>query len=604
MPIARRGVFVLIAFVTGAYYLWCARANGQQFLWHYDLGGYYNYLARGFLRGHLYVDLEPSPKLLALPDPYADTVDASIKMHDMALYGGHYYLYHGAAPAVLIFVPWRRLTGHDMPENFASAMFCLVGFLFSAGTLQRLLHLTKANVSAAVFGALLIALGVCQGVPHLLNRTWVYEIAIGGGYCCISAAVFCLAHSVQSARRPWWLAASGIAFGLAIGCRPHLGLAGTIAGGALAIQFQRARRPAAILPFLVTFAAVGAALAIYNYQRFGNPFEFGVHYLLGNSALNRTELAPRYVLPGLYYLLFCPPDFSRVFPWVRLAFRYPFHVSGYFLEPTAGSIFLAPFLAGVVFVPLARGARMMLGIVLASAAAIMLFVAGTGFTSQRYEVDFLPLTMIAATAGFGVAITRWTGKPRALLTAALFLLVAAGVLTNVALGITGPYDDLLKNRPASYVRLARWFTPFEGFRPLLNPFVDVEFTAVFVPHEEGFREPVLSLGGQTYGDVLVVEHHPEELRLISKSSSSVETREIENGGPQPRRFHITYHPASHKLSVSIDGQVILEHSIPWLITAPAQLAVGANQIDHEISVARFTGRTENVHTAIRAGPRP
>ena len=48
MQIARRAVLVTVAFLVGTYYFWCARATGQNFLWGYDLGGYYNYLARGF----------------------------------------------------------------------------------------------------------------------------------------------------------------------------------------------------------------------------------------------------------------------------------------------------------------------------------------------------------------------------------------------------------------------------------------------------------------------------------------------------------------------------------------------------------------------------
>jgi len=220
VQIARRAVLVTVVLLVGAYYFWCARATGQNFLWGYDLGGYYNYLARGFARGHLYADIEPSPKLLALPDPYAAAVDDSLRMQDMALYRSHYYLYHGAAPAVLLFTPWRLVTGHDVPENFALAVFCFAGFLFSAGTLLRLLWLARAEVSPFMLALLLLALGVCQGVPYLLNRIWVYEIAIGGGYCCLAGALFFLARSIGSARPSSWLAASGLMFGLSIACPP------------------------------------------------------------------------------------------------------------------------------------------------------------------------------------------------------------------------------------------------------------------------------------------------------------------------------------------------------------------------------------------------
>jgi hypothetical protein len=590
VPTARRTVFLAISILVGAYYLWCALATGHPFQWGYDLGGYYNYLARGFAKGHLYADLEPSPALLAVPNPYASGPHDSLKVHDMALYHGRYYLYHGPAPAVLLFTPWRLVTGHDVPENFALPLFCLAGFLFSAGTLLRLLALARVEISPALLAVLLVGLAVCQDVPFLLSRIWVYEIAIGCGYFCLSAAVFFLARAIESRRAPTWQAASGLMFGLAIGCRPHLGLAAVIATIALGLFFARKRRLRAIIPFLVPLIAAGLAIAVYNYQRFGNPFEFGVRYLLGNPMLDRTELAPRWFLPGLYYFLVCPPDFSPVFPWVRLAFRYPFHAEGYFLEPTAGSLFLAPFLIGLIFVRRVRAGWMMI----ATAAAILLFVAGTGFTTQRYEADFLPLAALAATSASAIVIARSERWQRRALTAALVLLVAAGVVTSLALGFAGPYDEFLKNRPQSYENLARWLSPIERFRPRLNPPVDLGFTAACTPHDDGFREPLLALGQQTFREVLALEHHPGKFRLIAQSDSSSAAGEIENPGARALRFRIVYRPETRKLVASIDGREILTHELESLFTAPAQVTVGQNRIAPDVSTPVFTGRLERI----------
>ena len=46
------------------------------------------------------------------------------------LYKQRYYLYHGAAPALLLFAPWYLLTGHDLPENFAAFLLALGGYSF------------------------------------------------------------------------------------------------------------------------------------------------------------------------------------------------------------------------------------------------------------------------------------------------------------------------------------------------------------------------------------------------------------------------------------------------------------------------------------------
>jgi hypothetical protein len=592
VPIARRAVFLAIAVLVGAYYLWCVHATGQKFQWGYDLGGYYNYLTRGFARGHLYVALDPSPKLLELRNPYAADVDDSLKMHDMVFYRGRYYLYHGAAPAVLLLLPWRLLTGHDMPEVFAMTAFCFAGFLFSAGTLLRLAVLERVAVSPGLLAVLLLALGICQGVPFLLSRIWVYELAIGCGYFCISAALYFLARSLDSTRAAAWLAGSGLLFGFSIACRPHLGLAAAIATAALAFRFIRKRHTRPLLAFLLPLTAAGLAIATYNFQRFGNPFDFGVRYLFGNPTLSRTELAARWFIPGFYYFLICTPDIGPVFPWIRLAFRYPIHVEGYFLEPTAGCLYLAPFVVGIFFLRRTGAARMPLLVMLASSAAILLFIAGTGFTTQRYEVDFLPLALLASLAGFVFAIGRAAGRQRRLLLAALLLLVMAGMVTSLALGISGPYDEFLKNNPESYTRLAQRLSPFAKFRPALNPPVDIAFTATCTPHDDGFREPLLAMGQRTFREVVVLEHHPGKLRIIAQSETSSAAHEIDYPGARPMAFGIAYKPESRQLEVNIDGREVLTHKLESLFTAPAQVTVGKNTIDPDASAPFFTGRLE------------
>jgi hypothetical protein len=178
----RRIVIVLAALAVGAYFMWGVRAAGHPFQWGQDLTGYYDYLGRSFAQGRLSLPVEPAPELLAQPNPYDPNSDDTYKLWDTALFHRRYYLYHGAGPAVLLFAPWRLLTGHDLPENFALVLFCFGGYLFSCGTLLRVLSLAGARAGPALLMAMLTALGICQSIPYLLNRVWVYEIAIGGGY--------------------------------------------------------------------------------------------------------------------------------------------------------------------------------------------------------------------------------------------------------------------------------------------------------------------------------------------------------------------------------------------------------------------------------------
>src|SRR5262245_8503920 len=143
-PKARAVLVTLVVLLVGAYYVLETRAAGVPFYFGYTLGGYYNYLGQAFASGKLHLPIEPSPQLLAQPNPWDPAVDDSLKMHDMALYNGRYYLYHGAGPAWLLFTPWRLITKYDLPENAALPLFCFGGFLFLSAALWEVL--SQANV--------------------------------------------------------------------------------------------------------------------------------------------------------------------------------------------------------------------------------------------------------------------------------------------------------------------------------------------------------------------------------------------------------------------------------------------------------------------------
>jgi hypothetical protein len=613
------GRWCAIAFAVaavGLYYLWQVRAAGYRFDWKHDQAGYYDYLGRAFATGHLELPIKPSAALLAVPNPWDPSVDDSFKMHDMALFNGRYYLYHGPGPAILLFAPWRLITGHDLPENFALFLLCFGGFVFSCGVLIQLLALADARIGPPLLALMLLALGLCQSVPYLLSRVWVYEIAIGGGYFCISAALFFLVLGIRSGGGTYSFVASGLMFGLAVACRPHLGLFGVPALTGLAI-FLRRSRSRELAAMGSAFGLVLAGIAAYNYLRFGNPFEFGLRYLLAGPNQNRIRLASEYVLPGLYFWLACPPDLSPVFPWVRLAFRYPFDSPeygfppGYFIEPTVGAVWLAPLIAGALFVPFARrrtksdatpdfgAVRILLVTVLASSAGILLFLAATGFTSQRYEVDFLPTAVLVAVAGLGI-LSGWShGLKRVALAAFFAIAILWGAVANMALGVSGPYDEMLRNRPKSYLRTARWFSPMERFRPVMNPVVEVRFTAHFPDNPHSQREPLVTMGRQAHRYMLYAEGPAGKLRLVSRAENSTVVEEVQHRAGEPADIRVMYSPESGKMATMLDGREVLVHEVGTLVTAPADVTIGENRVESGLTAARFSGQIADVIKTVR-----
>ncbi|HXJ44547.1 MAG TPA: hypothetical protein VNH18_34995, partial [Bryobacteraceae bacterium] len=212
--------------LVGTFYCWQIGSAFDRFVWSDHLDGYYDLLARGFVSGHLYLPVQPRPELLALPNPWEAPANRPYRLLDAALYGKRYYLYHGAVPALILFAPWRLFTRHDLPQDIAVLLFCMGGYLFLSTLLLKLLSSGRYTVPYWLFLLFCAALGFAQCVPFLLQLTLVYEVAIAAGYFCLSAGFFFLFKTLtapESVKRYAFLC--GMFFGLAVGCRPHLGLA-------------------------------------------------------------------------------------------------------------------------------------------------------------------------------------------------------------------------------------------------------------------------------------------------------------------------------------------------------------------------------------------
>ena len=557
MKLAVRVAALAAVLLVGFYYRWQVRAAGNEIVWGEDLPGYYNYLTRGLTGGHLYLPLEPAAELLAKPNPWDPAVDNSLKLYDAVLFERRYYLYHGIGPALMAFLPWRLATGRDLPENAAILGFCFVGYLFAAGTLAGILRAAGTKQHPAAVFAAYLALGVCQCVPFLLNRVWVDEVAIAAGYCCVSAGLFFLCRYLYS-KRLLWLIPAGLFFGLAIACRPHLGLFGACAM-ALALWRDRLR---GALRFATPFAVVCLGVCLYNYQRFHDPFEFGTRYLLGGANQTEVHLKTSNVANGLSFLLTLPPEVDPIFPWFHARPRPLDLPATYTLEPIIGAIFLAPFLLALVVGARAGPGLSILWLMTLSGAGIVAFLSATGWSVQRYQVDFLPHFALVALV---CALTRWPGW-------ATVLLIVPGMAVSLALGITGPYNEMLRNKPARFVRIAGWFSPVERFRPQLNPLMWATFDR---PPErpEGTKEILITAGPAVAKYQLTFLQVMGKPTLVSEYGMfgvSKITRELPPA-TGTLQLQAAYSSVDGTMRVRQNGALVVEHKFGPFVSAPSEM---------------------------------
>jgi hypothetical protein len=480
-PPARKRVAVAAALlVLIAFYTWTAlpQVTGLNVPnpppgnpGHYPLTGQrelYNALAEALLAGKTSLFIRPRPELLALDDPYDPIKNHQVDarglycLHDASLYRGKYYVYFGVAPAVLLFAPYLLVTGHYLPTAVAALVFAVGGLVWSALLLNLLTDRFYPGLGAAMRFLLVLALGCCSCVPFLLRSPLVYEVAILGAYACVAGGLYFLARGTWGlAVRRWSIAVGSLLLGLAVGCRPHMGLIALlvfvvafvwigmlIRQGTLAWRQISALALALTGPWLVVVLVLGA----YNYHRFQSFTEFGARYnLVGNTVrvVDLPVLDWHRLAVDLYCYLLFPPGLQSRFPYMHL--REPnasLLPAGHFgVTPIAGVLIGMPFLGLLALAPwtLVRAWKQRK---VALVAALTVLVGG-GLSelicvacfggAMRYTVDFANLLVLAAfLLSFDLALQcRQHALMRRTLRVLFAVSVTLGCLFNLGISIEG-----------------------------------------------------------------------------------------------------------------------------------------------------------------------
>ena len=142
-----------------------------------------------------------------------------------------------------------------------------------------------------------------------------------------------------------------------------------------------------------------------------------------------------------------------------------FEAPGYGAEPTGSILWSVPFVLLALGVLVQRGSsRIVVRVVVALLAiAALPLLAGSfaipGYT-ERYELDFLPYLVIAATIGWAELIRRAGSRRRATWWRRAGVVLALwGVVVGVAISFTGYYDSLKTGSPGTFEALERIFSP-------------------------------------------------------------------------------------------------------------------------------------------------
>ncbi len=420
---------------------------------------YYNLLVQGCRAGQLNVKKEAPAELGKIAHPYDphDFNDSSqyIKdVTDLSYYKGKLYLYYGVTPVLVLLWPYASLTGHYLSDRGAVLIFFSLGFWMAATLLRNIRRRYFPDAGSGMVMTALFASGLAIALTRWCNTN---EVAITCGFAFTMLALAAIWRAMHEPKRGfWWLLLASLAYGLAVGARPSLLFGAVIllipvVGTWRASDWIPNRHVgwlflAAVVPAML----IGAALMLYNDQRFDNPFEFGWHYQL--NELYRPPTAKPF---SLHYFWFNfrdyflePVRWNSNFPFLQTV-PLPPVPPGYNpqVEAAFGGIPITyPLVLLLLAVPLAwrnrlgeeavalrwLAAGLFLAFIICMSTVCLFFTAGA-----RYELDFLPALLLLACMGVLSLDRAWAGiqLKRRMVEWGVYLLLAYSVVFNFLVNV-------------------------------------------------------------------------------------------------------------------------------------------------------------------------
>ena len=286
----KRILTVLIAAVTIAL---CVLPMSLFPLWNSENPGHrnqYELMAEAFLDGRLDFAYGDEDALADLENPYdpEERKEAGVKYHwDHAYYNGKYYMYFGVVPVLLVFLPYRVLTGTSLTTYHATQFFVTLTVIGIFVLFHLLSKLFFKKLSYGVYIGLSVAFSV-MSVWYASAEPALYCTAITAALALETWSLYFFVRSVwgeQRENRQILFAGIGALLGaLVFGCRPPIALANILVLPMLYVFIRQRKFTAKLLGKLVLaalpYAVVAIALMLYNHARFDDPFEFGQAYQL------------------------------------------------------------------------------------------------------------------------------------------------------------------------------------------------------------------------------------------------------------------------------------------------------------------------------------
>ena len=298
---------------------------------------YSHHMTDALLKKQLYLDIEVPQALLEAERPYdnvyrsqhgvflnynmkpSNTFESTI-LGDHAYYKSKYYSSMGMVPILVLFAPYKLITGHYLPTSLGAFLF---GSIATVLLLLLWKQIAQNYLKTLPYFFFLIsgaALYACSFIPVLLPMSIFHTIAQLSALVFVILGVIMLLQAKEKLSIKM-LSVSSLSFALAVACRPSALLWSFLIPVVLWDKRKELINVGRLLAIIIPFLIVGSIIAWYNYARFDSPFEFGYAYVMGFA--NQLMFDKRSIIGKIYsfietfeFMLFNPPNLDLIFPFV------------------------------------------------------------------------------------------------------------------------------------------------------------------------------------------------------------------------------------------------------------------------------------------------
>ena len=292
----------------------------------------YDELACALLDGKTYIDNNDVPdSLKELSNPYDTTLRALKSQQtgdkyrwDVAYFDGHYYVYFGIVPLLLMYLPFRLIFSAPFPTVVGIIIFTI---LFSLGVYKLLTLIAEKKFKNISVGTLLLVLVtsiISCGLMFLVKRPDFYGIPIITGMTFSVFGIYnWLSGIYNEEKRSLKFFLGSLCMALVAGCRPQMLLLTFLAiplffrKYIIEKEFKTKKGIKELALLLSPYIVIASGLMFYNFIRFGSPFDFGSNYQLTTNDVTKRGFDMGRTGLGFFTYLFQPPVFSAKFPFLE-----------------------------------------------------------------------------------------------------------------------------------------------------------------------------------------------------------------------------------------------------------------------------------------------